>query len=51
MSWCYRIRAVNDATSAVYVDYFDSQPPRLIFESLADLIASYDHDAKSIHKW
>jgi hypothetical protein len=47
--WCYRLRPINEETSAVYVDYFDATGPRLAASSLVDFLAAYARDPRAIH--
>jgi hypothetical protein len=38
-SWCYRLRKINDETSAVYVDYFDGTEPEIAAPSLFEFLS------------
>ncbi len=40
-SWCYRVKAKPDNTSAVYVDHFDGKAPILVANSLEEFFDQY----------
>ena len=40
-SWCYRVRPVDSARSAVYIDYFDHRGPLLVAESVEAFFDAY----------
>jgi hypothetical protein len=40
-SWCYRLKAKPDNTSAVYIDHFDGKAPVLAASSLEDFFDQY----------
>lgn len=47
--WCYRLKAVNDEVSEVYVDTFESDvPPKLVARSLSEFFAAYVRDPNSV---
>lgn len=48
--WGYRLKAVNDDVSEVYLDSFDStnEPPRLVAGSLAEFFEKYLRDPGSV---
>ena len=37
--WCFRLRPIDDETSAVYVDHF-TRPPELVASTLAEFLAT-----------
>ena len=39
--WSYRLVPVSDAESAVYVEYFDGQPPVRVADSLEEFAIAY----------
>ena len=49
--WCFRLRPVNDETSAVYVDRFNGRSPQLVASSLSEFLATYERDPKVVHAW
>lgn len=49
--WCFRLRPVDDETSAVYVDYFNGNPPEPVASTLAEFLAAYEHDPKAARAW
>jgi hypothetical protein len=46
--WGYRLLPSSQATSAVYVDYFDRAQPAMIAESMEEFFASYAEDPHSL---
>ena len=50
-SWCFRLRPIDEAISAVYVDHFDSRPPELVASSLTEFLATYECDPEAAHAW
>jgi hypothetical protein len=42
--WCYRVRANQDATSSVLVDYFDGNEPSVVAESVEEFVDMYLRD-------
>jgi hypothetical protein len=48
--WCYRLRPIDEETSAVYVDHFQG-PPELVASSLVEFLATYERDPKAVHAW
>jgi hypothetical protein len=48
--WCFRLRPVNEETSAVYVDHFH-RPPELVAPSLTEFLAIYGRDPNAAHAW
>ena len=48
-SWCFRLRPIDEETSAVYVDHFDRQPPKRVASSLTEFLATYERDPKAAH--
>ena len=50
LSWCFRLRPIDDETSAVYVDHFH-QPPELVSSSLTEFLATYEHNPEAAHGW
>jgi hypothetical protein len=49
--WCFRLRPVDDETSAVYVDRFNGRSPELVASSLSEFLATYERDPKVAHAW
>jgi len=47
-SWAYRLKAVSDSTSAVYVDHFDGHEPTLVAGSLEQF---FDNYLRSAGEW
>ena len=48
--WCFRLRPVDDETSAVYVDHFN-RPPQRVASSLTEFLATYERDPQAVHAW
>ena len=48
-SWCFRLRPIDEATSAVYVDHFDPRPPELVASSLTEFLTIYERDPEAAH--
>ena len=48
-SWCFRLRPIDEATSAVYVDHFDLRPPELVASSLTEFLTIYERDPEAAH--
>lgn len=48
--WCFRLRPIDDETSAVYVDHF-SRPPELVASTLGEFLATYERDPRAAHAW
>jgi hypothetical protein len=46
--WCFRLRPIDEETSAVYVDDFH-RPPELVASSLAEFLATYERDPSAAH--
>jgi len=44
-SWCFRLKAIADGTSAVLVDRFDGSAPTVIAHTLDEFVCSYVADA------
>lgn len=40
-SWCYRLKAVSENTSAIYIDFFDGREPTLVANSLEQFFDAY----------
>jgi hypothetical protein len=38
-SWRYRVKPVSKTQSAVYVDFYDNKPPKLVANSIKDFLA------------
>jgi len=50
--WSFRLKFVDSATSAVYVDHHSaSQSPELIASSLAEFLAIYERNPEAAHAW
>jgi hypothetical protein len=50
--WSFRLKYVDLATSAVYVDHHsDSRPPELVANSLAEFLSIYERDPEAAHAW
>lgn len=46
--WQYHLRPISAEESAVYVDYCDGKPPRLVAFTLMDFFESYLADADTL---
>jgi hypothetical protein len=44
-SWCFRLKANSDGTSAVLVDYFDGSDPVVVANTLSEFFRLYSTDA------
>ena len=50
--WSFRLKFLDAATSAVYVDHHsDSQPPELVVRSLAEFLVHYERNPDAAHTW
>jgi hypothetical protein len=43
--WCFRLRPLDEETTAVYIDCFDERPPERAASSLTDFFAVYERDS------
>jgi len=50
--WSFRLKNIDPATSAVYVDHHSArQPPDLVARSLAEFLAIYERNPEAAHAW
>jgi len=50
--WSFRLKPIDDETSAVYVDHHGGpRPPQLVANSLAEFLAIYERDPGAAHAW
>jgi hypothetical protein len=48
-SWCFRLKPVSSAASAVYVDHFNGAAPKLVATSVLEFWAVYEHRPEKVH--
>jgi hypothetical protein len=48
--WCFRLRPIDEQTSAVYVDHFHRRP-ELVASSLTEFLTTYERDPGAVHAW
>jgi hypothetical protein len=46
--WCYRVKAVSQEVSAVYIDFFNDKNPTLVANSLEEFFSMYLKDPDSV---
>jgi len=47
-SWCFRLKATSDGTSAVLVDYFDGSDPVVVANTVGEFFRLYSTDATGL---